>query len=134
YYVAFVRRGDERLRQKLNDALLKAMNDGTLQHIYEKYAVWNDEQKRLSEVAKNWPPTVEADTSRWTNFPYYMKLLLLAAWMTMKLSCLSMRLAILIGLLVAIGRLYGPRWLGIPLEAYVEFIRGTPLLLQLFVI
>jgi polar amino acid transport system substrate-binding protein len=63
-----------------------------------------------------------------------MKLLLLAAWMTMKLSCLSMPLAILIGLLVAIGRLYGPRWLGIPLEAYVEFIRGTPLLLQLFVI
>ena len=36
--------------------------------------------------------------------------------------------------MVAIGRLYGPRWLAIPLEAYVEVLRGTPLLLQLFVI
>ena len=54
--------------------------------------------------------------------------------MTIKLSFLSMPLAIVIGLLVAIGRLYGPRWLHMPLEAYVEFLRGTPLLLQLFVI
>jgi polar amino acid transport system substrate-binding protein len=54
--------------------------------------------------------------------------------MTIKLACVSMPLAILIGLLVAVGRLYGPRWLNIPLEAYVEFLRGTPLLLQLFTI
>jgi polar amino acid transport system substrate-binding protein len=134
YYVAFVRHGDDRFREKLNEALLKAMNDGTLQRIYQKYGVWNDEQKGLPEIAKNWPPAADAETSRWANFPYYMVLLLLAAWTTMKLSFLSMPLAIAIGLLVAIGRLYGPRWLNPPLEAYVEFLRGTPLLLQLFVI
>jgi polar amino acid transport system substrate-binding protein len=134
YYVAFVRRSDDRLRQKLNEALLKAMNDGTLKRIYEKYGVWNDEQKRLADVAQNWPPVAEAQSSRWTNFPYYVWLLLIASWTTIKLACLSMPLAILIGLLVAVGRLYGPRWLGVPLEAYVEFLRGTPLLLQLFVI
>jgi polar amino acid transport system substrate-binding protein len=134
YYVAFVRHGDDRLREKLNAALLKAMNDGALKRIYEKYGLWNDEQKRLTEVAQHWPPAAEAQTSRWTNFPYYVWLLLTAAWMTIKLACLSMPLAILIGLLVAVGRLYGPRWLNIPLEAYVELIRGTPLLLQLFTI
>lgn len=134
YYVAFVRRGDDRLRQRLNDTLLRAMNDGTLKRIYEKYGVWNDEQERLAAVAQNWPPVVEAETSRWANFPYYTSLLLWAAWTTIKLSFLSMPLAILLGLLVAIGRLYGPRWLGVPLEAYVEVLRGTPLLLQLFVI
>ena len=134
YYVAFVRRGDDRLRQKLNEALLKAMNDGTLKRIYEKYGLWNDEQHRLTEVAQNWPPTAEAQSSRWSNFHYYAWLLVIASWTTIKLACLSMPLAILIGLLVAIGRLYGPRWLGIVLEAYVEFLRGTPLLLQLFVI
>ena len=32
------------------------------------------------------------------------------------------------------GRLYGPRWLTWLLVSYVEFLRGTPLLLQLFVI
>ena len=35
---------------------------------------------------------------------------------------------------MAIGRLYGPRWLKWPLGAYVEFLRGTPLMLQLYFI
>src|SRR5260370_40983889 len=45
-----------------------------------------------------------------------------------------MPLAMLIGPLVALGRLYGPALLRLPLTAYVEVLRGTPLLLQLFVI
>lgn len=134
YYVALLRRGEDRLRNELNAALLKAMNDGTLQRIYEKYGVWNGEQTRLAEVAKDWPPAAEVSESRYANFGYYIWLLLTAAWVTIKLSFLSMPLAIALGLAVAIGRLYGPRWLNPPLEAYVEFLRGTPLLLQLFVI
>jgi polar amino acid transport system substrate-binding protein len=43
-------------------------------------------------------------------------------------------LAVLIGLGVALGRLYAPRVARIALTAYVEVLRGTPLLLQLFVI
>src|SRR5204863_4096605 len=54
YYVALVRKGDDRLRERLNAALLKAINDGTLKRIYDKYGLWNDEQKRLVEVAQNW--------------------------------------------------------------------------------
>ncbi len=136
YYVALVRHGDDKLRTALDAALIKAMNDGTLQRIYEKYGLWNDEQNRLPSLAANWPPATDnaPAASRWANFPYYMSLLLLAAWTTIKLACLSMPLAIAIGLLVAVGRLYGQKWLHIPLEAYVEFLRGTPLLLQLFVI
>jgi polar amino acid transport system substrate-binding protein len=61
-------------------------------------------------------------------------MLLRAAWITVQLSILSMPLAIALGLLVAIGRLYGPGWIRLPCEAYVELIRGTPLLLQLFVV
>jgi len=132
--VALVRKGEDRLREKLNDALKKAINDGTLKRIYKKYGLWNDDQTRLADVAQHWPPLAEAASSRWDNFPYYVWLLLVASWTTIKLACLSMPLAILIGLLIAIGRLYGPRWLGVPLEAYVELLRGTPLLLQLFVI
>jgi polar amino acid transport system substrate-binding protein len=134
YYVALVRHGDDRLRLRLNEGILLAMKDGTMRRIYEKHGVWNDDQKDLTEVAKNWPPAVEAAPSRWTNFPHSVWLLLLASWTTIELSFASMPIAILIGLLVAIGRLYGPRWLAIPLEAYVELLRGTPLLLQLFVI
>ena len=41
---------------------------------------------------------------------------------------------IAIGLLVAVGRMYGPGWVRAPLAAYVEFLRGTPLMLQLYFI
>ena len=45
-----------------------------------------------------------------------------------------MPLAVLVGLALALGRLYGP-WLLRPLATlYVEVIRGTPLVLQLYVI
>ena len=134
YYVAYVRAGDEPLRKALNQAISNAIDDGTLKRIYEKYGVWNNDQLKLAEVAQNWPPTIAAAPSRWANLPHYARLLLLAAWTTIKLSFLSMPLAMLIGLLVAIGRLYGSWWVRLPLEGYVELIRGTPLLLQLFVI
>ena len=55
--------------------------------------------------------------------------------MTIFLSLASMPLAIALGLLVALGRLYGPRPLSDRLlAAYVELLRGTPLMLQLFVL
>jgi polar amino acid transport system substrate-binding protein len=45
-----------------------------------------------------------------------------------------MPLAMAAGLLLAVGRLYGPRWLAVLLNGYVEVVRGTPLLFQLWVI
>jgi polar amino acid transport system substrate-binding protein len=45
-----------------------------------------------------------------------------------------MPLAMAAGLLVALGRLYGPAPLQWLLTVYVEFLRGTPLLIQLFTI
>jgi polar amino acid transport system substrate-binding protein len=134
YYVAFVRAGDERLRTRLNEAISAAIEDGTLQRIYEKYGVWNIDQERLATIAQNWPPAVPDAPSRWANLPHYARLLLRAAWTTVKLSFASMPLAMLLGLIVAIGRLYGPVWIRVPFEVYVELLRGTPLLLQLFVI
>ena len=135
YYVGYVRHGDDQLRAALNAAILDALADGTIQRIYEKYGVWNNDQKGLADVAKNWPPAGTASAeSRWANMARYISILLRAAWTTVELSFLAMPLAIAIGLLVAISRLYGPWWLRVPAEMYVEFLRGTPLLLQLFVI
>lgn len=134
YYVGYVRRGDDELRERLNDAISQAIADGTLRRIYEKYGVWNDDQLALGELASNWPPKVPPTPSRWVNMPNYVRLLLAAAWTTIQLSFLAMPLAIVLGLLVAIGRLYGPWWIRWPFAVYVEFLRGTPLLLQLFVI
>jgi polar amino acid transport system substrate-binding protein len=131
YYVAFVRPNDRELRQRLNEALRQAIRDGTLQRLYEKYGLWNDDQKELARLADSWPPPMPDEETGWLD---YALLLLKAAAVTVLLACLAMPLAMAVGLLVAVGRLYGPAWLGGLLTVYVELLRGTPVLMQLFVI
>src|SRR5205085_9194277 len=64
----------------------------------------------------------------------YLPALLRAAGITVLLSCLSMALAVAAGLGIAAGRVYGPGPVRATLAVYVEVVRGTPILLQLFVI
>ncbi len=75
-----------------------------------------------------------APRSRWEVVRAYLPLLFRAAGFTLALSCLAMAFAIAAGVVVAIGRVYGPRWLQLMCVGYVELLRGTPLLLQLFVL
>ncbi len=134
WYVIFTRKGDERLKARINEALRGMFLDGTLRRIYAKYGIWSPEQESLVAIGAHWPPAAASAPRAPTEPLRWFALLAKAAWTTLELAVLSMPLAMLVGLLVALGRLYGPRWLGIPLEVYVEFLRGTPLLLQLFVI
>lgn len=57
-----------------------------------------------------------------------------AALMTVLLSVTAMPLAVLIGLTMALLRLYGKWYVAAPATCYVELVRGTPLVLQLYVI
>lgn len=79
---------------------------------------------------------VETSTRKrgWAVISAYTPVLAKSAGMTVILSVVSFPLAILIGLLIAVGRLYGPAIVRFPLAAYVEFIRGTPMMLQLYFI
>ena len=45
-----------------------------------------------------------------------------------------MAVAVVVGVLIASGRVYGPSPVRTLLTAWVELVRGTPLLLQLFVL
>lgn len=60
--------------------------------------------------------------------------LLWGAWLTIQLSGISMVLSLILAVFGALGRTSGPRWLRIAIAAYVEFIRNTPFLVQVFVI
>jgi len=128
--VIFVRPNDTELRQRLNEALRTALRDGSLRRIYDKYGLWNKDQEELAALAENWAP----ESGLGPGLLEYAWLLTQAAGVTVLLACLAMPLAMLLGLLVAVGRLYGPRWLDWTLTAYVELLRGTPVLMQLFVI
>lgn len=131
HFVLYVRSNDGELRQRLNETIRAAVRDGTLRRICDKYGLWNEDQQGLVKAAENWPPALPEPEQTLAD---YAVLLVKAAGVTILLACLAMPLAMLIGLFVALGRLYGPRWLNGLLTVYVELLRGTPVLMQLFVI
>ncbi len=63
-----------------------------------------------------------------------LPLLAQASVITVEATLLGFLIAAVLGLLFAIGRLYGPAWLSVPLTGLIEFIRSTPLLIQIFFI
>ncbi|GAB0117924.1 ectoine/hydroxyectoine ABC transporter permease subunit EhuD [Acidisoma sp. 7E03] len=54
--------------------------------------------------------------------------------LTIGMTLGGMAIALLLGLVLALGRISTRRWLRMPVVAFVELIRGSPLLLQLFYI
>jgi len=133
YYALGVRRQDAQLLAALDDAIEKLTADHTLERICRKYGVWDDNQLRLAEYTPE-PAAAHQRISTLREWPRYLPLLLLGAITTVQLSVLGMAVAIVVGLGLALTRVLGAaplRWLA---TAYVEVIRGTPLLIQLFLI
>jgi polar amino acid transport system substrate-binding protein len=144
HYVAVLSPQNAPLRDALNEVLRTAMRDGTLERIFTKWNVWNDDQPRLYArvlAGEPIPPVVGLDTStsvatasKWEAARRYFPSLVRASGVTIALSCLSMGLAVMIGVVIATGRVYGGPLARLALTGYVELIRGTPILLQLFVL
>jgi arginine/lysine/histidine transport system permease protein len=64
----------------------------------------------------------------------YLALLLQGLGMTLFLAFLAVALGSILALIPALMRLSGKKFLSIPATAYVEIIRGTPLLVQVLLI
>lgn len=133
YYAIGVRQQDATLLAEINRALEELANDHSLEKIYRKYGLWDDRQEMLKQYQ---PEQVVRKKSISTirEWPKYLPLLLRGAVTTVELSVLGMVLAIVVGLIIVLLRLYAIaplRWLA---QAYVEIFRGTPLLIQLFII
>jgi polar amino acid transport system permease protein len=60
--------------------------------------------------------------------------LLRAAGVTLLIWLVGSMAAVVFGFLVTIGSRYGSRFVSLPLRVYVEVIRGTPFLIQLFLL
>jgi polar amino acid transport system substrate-binding protein len=152
YYVGVLDRKDSALRDRIDGILTGAMRDGTLESIFRRWGLWNDDQPKLyARVLSSFAPraggsAMPADQGAGGQGPAqqrpdaasavgrYLPALFRAALITIVLSCLSMALAVTMGVFVASGRVYGGALLRTALTAYVELTRGTPVLLQLFVL
>lgn len=136
YYAIAFRPDQEELAARFDAALLRLAQSGELRRIYTRWRIWNADQEQLA--APDLPRVVHAALQQtfrpdW-RFLSYFPLLLEAAWVTIKISVLSMAVAMGVGLAVSLARLYGPfpaRWLAV---AYVEFFRGIPILLLLYLL
>ncbi len=154
HYVFYVRKGDEALLRAVNEALIVMIRNGELERIYRTYNIWDAPQAELAGIAAHaryfglqkaaaadiqqveMPTQAEVQvdhrTTGWEVVSKYGGILVESAGMTVLLAAVSFPLAVGIGLLVALGRLYGPKWVRLPLTAYVEVLRGTPIMLQLY--
>ena len=143
HYIIVTARENTKLRDQVDEILKARMRDGTLERIYRKWEIWDEYQQPffdrvLAAAAKPAvaspaaTPHPKADVTQ--ALRRYTPALLKAALITIAMSCLSMALAVLVGVLVATGRVYGNPLLRVVLTTYVEITRGTPVLLQLFVL
>jgi len=144
HYVGVLAPRNASMRDAINEVLRRAMRDGTLEGIFRKWNVWNDDQPALYQRLMNREaiPAISgldeasgpAGVPQWQATLRYVPALVRAAGVTLILSCLSMAVAVALGVLIASGRVYGTAAVRLLLGGYVELMRGTPLLLQLFVI
>ncbi len=128
-YVIGIRKGDAELKAAIDAALADMRKDGELEQILRKAKLWDARQTEAL------PPIVAQTSIRkreldgdmlWQFFQ--------AAGVTLEISLFAFLLAVPVGLLLAIARVYGGRVTSALARIYIEVFRGTPVLLQLFVL
>jgi len=67
-------------------------------------------------------------------FERFGKNFLRGAGVTLELTAVGLAIGFVLGLLLALARCYGPKWLRGLAGTYIAVFRGTPLLVQLFII
>jgi polar amino acid transport system substrate-binding protein len=128
-YVMGVRKGDETLLTALNEALEKVQASGDLKAIYTR---WHLPELPVLEAATS--ETSAADAPQAEMDKAQVWLFLRGAAVTLFVSLLAMALAVPLGLLLALARMYGGPVVSFLAHAYVEAFRGTPVLLQLYIL
>jgi polar amino acid transport system substrate-binding protein len=142
-----IRKEDSALLQQINQILGEMKQDGSLRRILEPWGLWNN--MMADYLGDHSPSTIQPERynaflkamglqrtwqDRVAQYLGYIPLLGRGAVTTLELSLISMFLAITIGLAVTLMRLYLPAPFSTMAIVYVELIRGTPLLIQLFLI
>ncbi|MBU8898109.1 ABC transporter substrate-binding protein/permease [Corallococcus sp. M34] len=134
HYAIAVRPGEEDLRAALDAALTRLARSGELRAIFQRWHVDDDAEQRMVDWTEADTKALLADTSTahlgWGQAVLFLQ----AAGVTLLVSVLAMAVAIPLGVLLALARLYGNGVVSRASTLYVELLRGTPVLLQLYVL
>jgi polar amino acid transport system substrate-binding protein len=127
-YVIGVRRGEEDLLHALDQALAQVRASGELAAILRRWQLGDPASGPAAATAVTAPlAPARLDQGQ-------LALFLRGGAVTLLVSLLAMALAAPIGLALALARLHGGRGFRFAAHAYVELFRGTPLLLQLYLL
>lgn len=139
-YAIVLAKGNDNLLADVNAAIDAMKRDGSLRAIVAKWGVGNANYERLFSPmdGASWGPSAlepgrvaKGEPSR-IGYAKVVPFFLKAACVTLLLSILAMCVAIAFGLGLAIVRVYTPKWISFVAVFTIEFLRGTPLLIQLF--
>jgi polar amino acid transport system substrate-binding protein len=128
-YIIGIRKADPELAAAIDSAILAMRADGTLEGILRHAGLWDARQTE--------PPPALADDSgvRAQAFDAdQLQLFLKGAAITLAISLLAFLIAVPLGALLAVARVYGGPVAGGLARTYIELFRGTPVLLQLYVL
>ncbi len=134
FYGIAMRKNDVELKRRIDEILIKLLKSGELKRIYEKWDLWNPAQERLFILAENPKGYVTLEETKRAPLYTFMPMLLKGAMITIIVSVLSMSLAIILGLILTLMRLYGGTLFRTLSTLYIEIYRGTPLLIQLYIL
>ena len=143
-----IRKNDEELLHQINTALEAMRRDGTLRKIYTDWGIYNaataqafgDNEPVANDHATRYREYLDAIRTehsfkeRLNDYKRYLPLLLQGALVTLEISAAAMAMAISLGLSLAVARVFAPRGVAWPIVGFIEVVRGTPLLIQLFII
>jgi polar amino acid transport system substrate-binding protein len=138
HYVVGLSQSAPELERAVNGALQALQNNGKLPRILARWKLWDSRQERFAATLPE--PAAPAEARAATPPPPrrfgrgHALLFLKGALITLVVSALSFALASPLGIALAILRLYSGRIGRSVAAAYVEVFRGTPLLLQLYVL
>lgn len=146
YGIAIAKENGE-LLEAINAVLLRMREDGRMRDILERWNLWNPlVASEFGDYSQSTTPHKRYDdwvarqrpnspvTERLSRYVHFLPILGKAAVTTLEISILAMLLAIGLGLFIAIMRVYAPAPLSLAATLYIEVIRGTPVLIQLFFI
>jgi len=125
-YAAGIRQSYPELGRAIDAAIEAMRQDGELERILRKANLWDFRQTDQRGVSVSDPVVKTFD---WDMFGDFVA----AAIVTLEISALGFLLAVPLGVALAISRVYGPAWLRGAARGYIELFRGTPVLLQLYV-
>ncbi|HLL23113.1 MAG TPA: ABC transporter substrate-binding protein/permease [Kofleriaceae bacterium] len=126
-YVIGMRKGDTALKTAVDKALADMRADGELERILRKAKLWDARQTDVLQAGGAVHARRGFDATMFVQFAE-------AALVTLQISLLAFLVAVPLGLLLAIARVYGAWPARALARGYIELFRGTPVLLQLFVL